>query len=415
MQYKHCNMILYKDIDQAYQEQKDWLFLKSGTLPRAFLEHYKPVGNHIEVISGIRRCGKSTLLKQIIHSGYKRTAYFNFEDSRMHGFEVGDFTKLDEVIGKDIDAYFFDEIQNVPSWEIFIRHLHDRDKKVFLTGSNASLLSKELGTRLTGRNVRHELFPFSYKEFLSYKGCENTLESFDYYVRNGGFPEFLDAENPEILQYLLKDVVFRDIVVRYGIRNAGILMEITLFLLSNIGKEFSYNTLRKAFLIGSANTVSDYLNWLGDSYLLFYLPRFSWSLKSVASNPRKVYAVDNGLIRSNTMSFREDYGRMLENLVYIHLRRQKSDLFYFRDTHECDFVVVKNHKCNMLIQVCTELNGDNLKRETGGLLEAMRFFSLNEGYILTTDQRDELNYDQQLIHVLPTREFSIKNPLNTES
>lgn len=398
-------MVLKKDIELALDAQRGLLTTKNGIINRLFLNDFKPTGNHIEVISGIRRCGKSTLMKQIIHNKYQNTAYFNFEDARVHGFEVGDFTKLDEVIGGGIEAYFFDEIQNVPSWEIFIRQLHDRNEKVYITGSNAALLSMELGTRLTGRHLRHELFPFSYVEFLIYRNLEANLSSFSLYLRIGGFPEYLDTENPEILQNLLKDIAFRDIAVRYGIRNTGSLMDLTLYMISNIGKEFSYNNLRKILSFGSANTVSDYLSWLGDSYLLFFLPRFSWSAKSIAVNPRKVYAIDNGLINSNTLSFSEDKGRLLENVVYMFLRQQQVDLFYFREQHECDFVIFENRKCKKLIQVCDELNSDNLKRELEGLQEAMTFFGMKEGYILTRDQRDELQQNNTVVHLIPIYQF----------
>lgn len=398
-------MILKSDIELALNAQRELLTTKSGTILRNFHDTFQPTGNYIEVISGVRRCGKSTLMKQIINSNYSKTAYFNFEDARVHGFEVGDFPKLDEVIGRGIDAYFFDEIQNVPSWEIFIRQLHDRNEKVYITGSNAALLSKELGTRLTGRHLRHELFPFSYQEFLAFKALENNQDSFNHFTDIGGFPEYLESENPEILQNLVKDIVLRDIAIRYGIRNTGNLLDITLYMLSNIGKEFSYNNLRKTFSIGSANSVADYLNWLGDSYLFFFLPRFSWSVKNIAVNPRKVYAVDNGLINANTLSFSKDKGRLLENTVFIFLRQQNIRCFYFRENNECDFVVFDNQKCKMLIQVCEELNSDNLKREMDGLQEAIKYFDMKEGYILTRNQQDELADKDRLVHVVPVNQF----------
>lgn len=398
-------MILKQDIEQAIKAQQTNLNLNSGIIDRGFMEDFSPTGKHIEVISGIRRCGKSTLMKQIMQQHHQKLSYFNFEDPRVFGFEVKDFIKLDEVIGQGVDAYFFDEIQNVPSWEIYIRQLHDRNEKVYITGSNATLLSKELGTRLTGRHIRHELFPFTYQEFLRYKQLEAGSSTFSQYILKGGFPEYLDTENSEVLQNILKDIVFRDIAIRYSIRNTASLMDITLFLLSNIGKEFSYNKIRKAFKVGSTNTVSDYLSWLGDAYLLFFLPKFSWSARSIASNPRKVYAIDNGLVNANTLSFREDRGRLLENAVFLYLRQKKNNLFYFHDQHECDFVVVENKQCKYLIQVCEQLNHDNLHRETEGLKEAMSFFRMQEGYVLTLDQNDTLTMDGLTIHIMPAYEF----------
>ena len=226
---------------------------------------------------------------------------------------------------------FFDEIQNVKGWEVYVRQLHDRGQKVFITGSNASLLSRELGTRLTGRYLAYEIFPFSYPEFLEYHAWEDNTENFQNYLDLGGFPEFLRDRNPEILQNLLKDIVFRDIAIRYSIKNTKTLLDVTLYLISNVGKEISYNGIKKTFEIGSANTVSDYLNWLGDAYLLFFLPRFSWSAKSISKNPKKVYCIDTGFARANSLSFSKDQGRLLENLVYLILRKTSYQLFYFRE------------------------------------------------------------------------------------
>lgn len=401
-------MVLKNDIERAIKAQSKLFKSKETDINRTFLDSFLPTGKHIEVISGMRRCGKSTLMHLIAEQHYKKTAYFNFEDSRIHGFEVHDFEKLDELFGGGIEAYFFDEIQNVPAWEVFIRQLHDRNEKVFVTGSNAALLSKELGTRLTGRHMRHELFPFSYPEFLRYKKLEANASSLSYYLRAGGFPEYLETENPEVLQYLFKDVIYRDIAVRYGVRNTHSLIDISLFLLTNVGKEISYNNLRKIFALGSANTVSDYLAWLADAYIFFFLPKFSWSLKSIAINPRKVYAIDNGLINANTLSHSENRGRLLENMVYLFLRQRRKNLFYFKENHECDFVVIDGSKCIALIQVCEVLNGDNLKRELDGLYEAMLFFNFDDGYILTHDQTDHLQVKEKHVHIMPIYNFCNK-------
>lgn len=393
-------MVFKTDIEQAYQLQQASLGPKGGLINRTYMQNINLSLRHVEVISGVRRCGKSTFLKQIMLQ-YSELAYFNFEDSRIFGFEVGDFQKLDEVIGSGKTAYFFDEIQNVQAWEIFVRQLHDRGEKVYITGSNASLLSKELGTRLTGRYIGHELFPFSYPEYLLFKGQENNSSSYEVYLQNGGFPEYLDSEKTEILQSLLKDIVYRDIAIRYNIKNTRSLMDITLFLISNVGKEFTFNSIRNNFSIGSANTVSDYLTWLQDSYLFFFLPRFSWSLKASAVNPRKVYAVDNGMVNANSLSFSKDKGRLLENAVYIHLRRIYSSIFYFREKGECDFVVFKNDQSVILIQVCLEVHGENKDREINGLAEAMEFFKLSEGTIVTLNQSDTIILNSKQINLIP--------------
>lgn len=398
-------MILKSELEIAYRLQQTFIKAVKSFIPRKYPKPLKATTGHVEVISGIRRCGKSTLMDQLKHRYKSGTAYFNFEDPRVHDFEVTDFQKLDEVMGSGKKVYFFDEIQNVPSWEIYIRQLHDRGKKVFITGSNASLLSKELGTRLTGRHIRHELFPFSYAEFLLYKKLKSNASAFENYLQHGGFPEYLRDENEEILQTLLKDIVSRDIAVRYGIKNTRTLMDITLFLISNVGKEVTYNSLRKAFNVGSANTVSDYLSWLADTYLLFFLPRFSWSAKNPGVNPRKVYAIDTGMINANTLSFTKDKGRLLENMVYLFLRKKNFDLSYFREQAECDFVVFEKGKCKMVLQVCEQLHNENRARETKGLLEAMDFFEMKTGIIVTQQQQDVLNFNNKTIKLIPAFQF----------
>lgn len=398
-------MVLKSEIEISFRKQQLNLERIKNTIDRDYAEEMNVRTSHIEVVSGVRRCGKSTLLKHILKQFVGKVIYFNFEDSRVFDFELADFPKLDEIIGGNVEAYFFDEIQNVPSWEIFVRELHERGEKVFITGSNASLLSRELGTRLTGRHKRHELFPFSYNEFLKFKKLKSGSKSFDKYLELGGFPEYLLHEDQELMQNLLKDIVLRDIAVRYGVRNTKVLMEITLYLLSNIGKEMTFNSLKKTFSVGSANSIMDYLSWLEDGYLLFFLQRFSYSSKVSAVNPRKVYAIDTGMVQCNSLSFTEDTGRLLENLVYIHLRKTCEKLFYFREKNECDFVVFEKNKCKMAIQVCQEVHSENMKRELNGLLEAMQFFKLKEGLILTQNQSDVLSIEGKTVKVVPVFEF----------
>lgn len=399
-------MTLKSELKEAFESQKKYVTdVKFDYVRRLYLDQITKDSRQVEVISGIRRCGKSTLMRLLMNEHKEPIAYFNFEDPRIYGFDVKDFSKLDEVMGIGYSAYYFDEIQNVPSWELYVRQLHDRGEKVFITGSNASLLSKELGTRLTGRHIRHELFPFSYFEFLSYCKLQDNDDAVSAYLQWGGFPEYLRDKNPEVLQVLLKDIVLRDIAVRYGIKNTRTLMDVTLFLLSNAGKPVTYNSLRKTFGIGSTNSVVDYMNWLEDSYLFFFLPKFSWSAKNSAVNARKVYAIDNGMISVNTLSFSSDTGRLLENMVYIHLRQLYDQLFYFKETSECDFVVMEKKKAKQVIQVCAEVNSDNLERELKGLTEAMKFFKLKEGTIITLNQEDTLETEAGLVKLTPVRTF----------
>lgn len=355
------------------------------------------------IISGIRRSGKSTLLHQLLRK-LPDFYYLNFEDTRLIAFESSDFEKLDEVFHEEFGSsefYLLDEIQNVNGWEIFVRSRLDRQKRLFITGSNASLLSGELGTRLTGRHINIEIFPFSFHEALRFMGKTSSSKSFGRYFSNGGFPEYLKYEKPEILRELLLDILHRDIVSRYNIRETKTLQELAIYLLSNVGKEFSYNGLKRMFEFGSVNTPISFVSYLEDSYLLFTIPKFDYSLKKQLVNAKKVYSIDNAMSVANSASFSSDRGRMLENLVFLTLRRAYRDIYYFREKGECDFLVKADGVIKMAIQVTYELNEDNKRREIEGLLEAMGKFGLDTGLILTYDQEDEIGIGGKTIKIKP--------------
>jgi uncharacterized protein len=394
-------MVLKSEIKKSVEEQRKLVIKKETGEKRDALKKVKLLKEFIIIITGIRRCGKSTLLSQLIASTKDKYAYLNFEDPRIYDFKTSDFSKLSEVFGDDVSAFFFDEIQNVENWEIFIRNLHDKQNKICITGSNAQMLSKELGTRLTGRYLQLELFPFSYKEFLQFKKLKRNEASFKEYLNEGGFPDYLKTGNKEVLQHLFNDIVYRDIVARHGIRNVKTFIDICLFLISNAAKEYSLNGIKKSFGVGSANTVADYMQWLEDSYMLFSLPRFSWSAKSISVNPKKVYVIDAGFAHSNSLSFSEDSGRLFENLVYLELRRKHKELYYFKEKGECDFVIKEGKKITAAIQVCLEVDNDNLHRETAGLFEAMEFFKLKEGKIITLNQDDVITEKGKEIKLIP--------------
>jgi len=355
------------------------------------------------IISGVRRCGKSTLLRQFIRK-IKGFYYFNFEDPKASGFELADFERLDEIFIEEYgnqNYYCFDEIQNVEKWEIFVRNLLDRKKYVLITGSNASLLSKELGTKLTGRHLTNELFPFSFKEFLKLTGRNPNIKSFHEYFLKGGFPEYLKLNKSEVLEELLSDILIRDISVRHGIRNLKTLKQMAIYLLTNVGKEFSYNSLKEIFKLGSINSVISFISYFEDSYLLFTVPKFDFSFKKQIVNPKKIYSIDNGISNINSASFSEDKGRMLENLVFITLRHKNQDIFYFQENNECDFLIRKGVKIIDAIQVCYEINKENQDREINGLIEAMNKFKLKECLILTYNQEDKFVIEDKVIKVIP--------------
>jgi hypothetical protein len=271
-------------------------------------------------------------------------------------------------------------------------------------------LSKELGTRLTGRNITKELFPFDYNEYCTFYSYKQDSDSAAKFMNDGGIPLFLKTHEITYLHQLLRDILYRDIIARYGIRNGKLVEELTLFLISNIAKPYSLNGLKKTFNLGSANSVSDYVSWLEDSYLFFSLPRFSWSLKSVAVNQKKIYSIDTGFAQANSLSFSSDKGRLFENMIYLSLRRKFTDLYYFREKGECDFVVKEKEKVTQVVQACFELNSDNLQREMNGLKEAMDFFGLQEGTIVTLNQKDLFINDDKHIRVISANDWLKLNP-----
>ena len=393
-------MVLKSEIEAAVNRQALLLTKKSKGLARDKLNVIELSSSYILIITGIRRCGKSTLMYQMSEKLNEKKGWFNFEDSRVFGFKVSDFSKLNEILGEHVTHYFFDEVQNVDSWEVFIRELHDEEKTICITGSNASMLSKELGTKLTGRNIQIELFPFSYNEYCRFKNLSKDKKSFNNYITDGGFPDYLKDNQKEYLQQLFRDIIYRDIIVRHGIRNANSIIEITLFLISNTAKVYSLNSLRKSFGVGSTNTVANYVQWLEDSYMLFSVPRFSWSLKSVAVNPKKIYTIDTGFALANSLSFSKDKGRLLENAIFLELRRKYKEIYYFREKGECDFVVKQGEEILYLMQVCTEVTPDNLNREVNGLFEAMVFFNKPEGLIITLNQDDILEKEGRKIKLV---------------
>ncbi|MBU1245844.1 MAG: ATP-binding protein [Nanoarchaeota archaeon] len=396
-------MILKNTLKKIVKSQKTELSLDYG-IKRELLNKIDTKIPHAIILAGIRRCGKSTLLKQLMKKTNK-CYYFNFEDPRALKFEVNDFEKLDEVFkeeNKGCNHYFFDEIQNISNWEIFVRHMLDKKRKFVITGSNASLLSRELGTKLTGRHLRYELFPFSYKEMLKLVKKEPGIKSFETYLNEGGFPEYLRYKKIEILQELFNNIIERDIVVRYNLRDSKLVKEIAIFLLTNIGKEFSYNSLKKMFDLGSTNSITSYVSYFENSYLLFTVPKFDYSLKKQLVNPKKVYSIDTGFSNANSASFSLDKGRVLENIVFLQLRRKNKQIYYFREEKECDFVVKEREKIIEAVQVCYKLDESNKERELAGLFEAMNKFHLKEGLILTYDQIDEFKIKGKKIIVMPT-------------
>ena len=395
-------MLLKSEILQIAENQQKTVDNKNIGLQREIFSELPVSDTHALIISGIRRCGKSTLLYQLLKEKFTNAFYLNFEHPGLYNFEKNDFQRLDEII-KDSGklVLFFDEIQIVEGWERYIRLKLDENYKVIITGSNASLLSRELGTKLTGRHITKELFPFSFQEFCSFNNIQKSEEALSQFLETGGFPEYVKKMDEDVLTQLLDDILIRDIAVRYGIRDLKTLKGLTLFLISNAGKLITGNRLKTLFGFGSTSTIMEYLSHFESAYLLFFVQKFSFSIRKQIVNPRKVYAADTGLVNVNSLSFSKDFGRKLENTVFIHLRKKYKEIFYFSEKHECDFIVFEKGEIKEIIQVCSQLNQDNLERELNGLIEALQFFKKNEGIIITFNQNERFEKNEKIANVIP--------------
>ena len=360
--------------------------------------------SQVIVLTGMRRTGKSTLLGQL-RARSTRGLYINFEDTRLTALEKDDLPRLLEAIEQlapDNSPLFFDEIQVLPSWEHLIRTLHDRGRRIVVTGSNASLLSRELGTKLTGRHLSYEIYPFSYGEYLTYTGGAPAPSTLSSYLEIGGFPIMLRERSPQILRELMQDTILRDIVSRHHLRETWHLMKLVLFLLANSGQPYSFQTLTKSLAMTSVTGTARLSEYLADAYLMLPLQKFSPSFKKRSISPIKYYPVDPGLRQANTPQTTPDEGRRLENAVYIELLRRRHPVWYGteRNLWECDFITD-----TQAIQVCLRLTPENTNRELAGLRGALEQAPDRSPIILTLDQRDSLHLDGKRIPVIPAHEW----------
>ena len=388
---------------------------------------YQPIAEDSEVVvlSGVRRCGKSTLLHEIRSTQNESDYFFNFDDERVLKFTVNDFQILTELFIELFgtqNTYYFDEIQNIEGWERYIRRLRDYGSKVFITGSNASMLSRELGTHLTGRYVRKELFPFSFKEFLRFKGVDHpetgllsTNEKslikgqFNVYFESGGFPAYLKSGNKEYLKSLYESILYRDVMVRNNLTNEKELLELVYYFSSNVGKLMSYNSLAKVVGVKNASTISNYIAFLQDSYLIFMVNKYDVSLKKQMQNAKKGYLIDLGLLRTLAFHHTEDNGRLLENLVFLELKRRGKEIYYHNQKRECDFVIKEKTKIVEAIQVSWSIEDEfTYKREMAGLLDAVNTNGLKEGLILTETMDREIEVEGVRVRVKPVWKWMLE-------
>jgi len=377
----------------------------------------------IIIITGIRRSGKSTLLKQIkeVIPGY----YLNFDDDRLVEFQIQDFQLLYETLIElygEKEVFYFDEIQNIKGWERFVRRLHNSKEKVFVTGSNSSMLSKELGTHLTGRNIMINLYPFSFREYLkllkvnySEKSLYEIKEKikikklFNNYLVEGGMPEYLLTKNKDYLKNLYENILYKDIIVRYNLSNEKAMKELVYLAVNNFSKEISFNSFKKSLGLGSSTTVKEYFGYLENSFLFFLVPKYDYSLKRQIHSNKKLYVADNALAINLGFSFSKNLGKILENLVFLELKRMNKEIFYYQGKNECDFLCREGAKITQAVQVCYELNKENREREIMGLVEALKKFEIKRGLILTMDQEENLELEGKKIMIKPVWKWLLQD------
>lgn len=409
------------------------LYVARRYVPRHQFEKVLDFASNPQVIilKGVRRCGKSTLMQQVRQIQNDKDYFLSFEDERLISFAVEDFQMLLEVLIELFGiqkTFYFDEIQNVIGWERFIRRLHDQGNKIYITGSNANLLSRELGTHLTGRYISIELYPYSFYEYnLAQKNpIDESLKTLttakrsirkrwlNEYQQAGGFPEYLENQKVEYLSMLYESILYRDIISRYRIPNEKPIKELVFYLASNIGKTTSYNNLSKTIGVSSGATVAEYGNYLENSYLFFFIHRYDFSLKKQIQSPKKCYIIDTAL--AHILGFRtsSDTGRFLENLVFIELKRRNwGSIYYHQGKNECDFLIRQGNSITHAMQVTQSLKDpDTEKREYAGLIEAMQTYHLTSGLILTENETGEkeilMGEKTVIIKIQPIWEWLLK-------
>lgn len=388
--------------------QKNEAFSEAETVTdRTLMPDLPNISTHALILSGIRRCGKSTLLRQFVRRNFKDVFYLNFEDVKLYGFDIKDFVLLDRVIDETgLRVLYFDEIQIIDGWELYIRQKLDQKFQVIITGSNASLLSAELGTKLTGRHITKELFPFSYTEYLDFRGWDANGESLSAYLTEGGFPDYLKQKLPEILDFLIEDILNRDIIVRYGLKDGGAIKKLCSYLFANNGTLVVPSKLTSAVGVKSNTTILNYFSYFENSYLIAMVPKFDWSAKAQMLSAKKMYVIDPGLVQVGSTSFSRNIGHLLESVVFWHLRRKTKEIYYFNENNkECDFVIRMKDKTMQVIQVCWELTLENQEREISGLLEAMQFFKTDNGIIVSANSTDTIRTELGLVSVMPAYEY----------
>lgn len=391
--------------------------LAAPTVPRELLrgaraEMSSPL---IKVITGPRRAGKSVFAFQLLAG--QNFAYINLDDERLVGQrDFDEIMKALVTVYGPVTSLLFDEIQNFPSWELVVNRLHRQGYAIVVTGSNAHLLSRELGTHLTGRHVEFRILPFSFREYCLARGETARqgmpdpeavmLHRFGQYLETGGYPEVVigGVQAKSYLATLFESVLFKDVVKRYRVKYPRKLHELALYLTSNHSSEYTFNAIRGALGFRSVHTVENYTAYLAESYLFFSVERYSPKLKELFKAPRKAYSIDLGLIDAVKFKSLPDRGRLLENLVALELLRRGNRFYSYKSagSRECDFVVREGNTTAELIQVAYETpSPKTFKRELTGLAAAARDLSCDRLTCLTWNETWERRIDRWKVKAQP--------------
>ena len=406
-------------VDQ--KEETERIFDRERIIERERQDHFKPLlrDKLMKVITGVRRSGKSIFSHLSLRG--ENYAYVNFDDERIVGIEAKDLNTLLEVLHEiygDFDFILLDEIQNIAGWELFANRLMRQGYNLIITGSNSSLLSRELATHLTGRCVSFEMYPFSFREYLKYfdikvRETPTTREigilnhHLSKYINIGGFPEVYKVSSRTIyLRELYDMIISRDVVGRYKVKFVRDLKEMAFYLISNFSSRISYNKLKNIFRVKSVHTIKNYISYLEDAYMLFQLFPFSWKVKYQLMQVKKVYSIDTGLIEALSPDSSKNLGRIMENVVAVDiLRREPREnvFFYLTPRHEeVDFVIREGMKIKQLIQVTYASGRDEIeKREIKSLIKASNELKCKNLEIITWDYEDEINLDGKTIECIP--------------
>lgn len=378
----------------------------------------------IFLATGLRRIGKSTLFAQIARKFYQEGDYYyvNFDHYAFLDFKAQDFRDLSEILIElfgERKIYFFDEIQNIEAWESFARALFDAGNKVYITGSNSSLFSREFATRLTGRNIGLEVFPFSFKEFLDFNdisyakhhGIYDTRtrvllkKQFKQYMELGGIAQCLRYPELDMHKTIYENSIYKDIVARYNIDSDKAIRDLGYYLLGNIAAPLSYTKLKSHLAVKNVTTVANYIDYFEQVWLFFEINQFSASIKKQQVAPKKIYSIDSGLTKALAFSVSEKRGAILENIVFLYLRKRHQEIYYYKTVkgYEVDFYVPSS---SALYQVSYDLSDlETRERELRALAQAKEELAAKELYIISFDTKEDIKLGRSLVRVIPAYEF----------